>query len=79
MAELLHALCLILRCRLWVEWIDSESNPSDGLSRDGLRDKWTQLQEYSLAELPGFHFPVPRDDIFFGASEVLHWGAAHCL
>ena len=38
MAELLHTLCLILRCRLWVEWIDSDSNPSDGLSRDGLSD-----------------------------------------
>ena len=73
MAELLHALCLILGCRLWVEWIDSESNPSDGLSREGLDDRWTRRQGYSPAALPGHHFPNPRDDIFQWAQGCLHW------
>ena len=31
-----------LQMRTWVEWIDSSSNPSDGLSRDGLLDEWIQ-------------------------------------
>ena len=74
MAELLHALCLILGCRLWVEWIGSESNPSDGLSQEGPDDQWTRRQGYSLAALPGHHFPNPRDDIFQWAQECLHWG-----
>ena len=35
-AELTHLHSLKLRCRIWYEWIDSKSNPSDGLSRQGL-------------------------------------------
>jgi hypothetical protein len=34
----------------WFEWIDSHSNPSDGLSRDGLEDEWTLKQGWSLGE-----------------------------
>ena len=37
-------------CRPWFEWIDSDSNCSDGLSRDGLEDHWTKEQEWSLAK-----------------------------
>ena len=33
-----------LNHRAWYEWIDSESNPADGLSRDGLQDAWTRKQ-----------------------------------
>ena len=39
---------LKLDCRLWFEWIDSKSNPSDGLSRDGLDDEWTVAQRWQL-------------------------------
>ena len=35
-AELTHLHLLRLSTRVWFEWIDSESNPSDGLSRLGL-------------------------------------------
>ena len=35
-AEVVHLLTLRLGCRIWFEWIDSKSNPSDGLSRLGL-------------------------------------------
>ena len=44
----LHWLLLKYSIRLWVEWIDSKSNPSDGLSRDGLDDSWTLQQGWSL-------------------------------
>ena len=37
-----------LNCRIWVEWINSASNPSDGLSRGGLQDAWTLSQGWSL-------------------------------
>ena len=36
---------------IWFEWIDSHSNPSDGLSRLGLQDPWTKSQAWSLLEL----------------------------
>ena len=36
--------------RIWYEWIDSKSNPADGLSRDGLLDKWTKRQGWNLEE-----------------------------
>ena len=54
--------------------IESESNPSDGLSREGLRDEWTRQQGYSLAELPGYRFPVPRDAIFVWGSGAVTLG-----
>ena len=43
-----HLICLFAHAwifkqgaRIWYEWIDSASNPSDGLSRAGLEDDWT--------------------------------------
>ncbi len=55
----------LLGARLWVEWIDSESNPADGLSRDGLSDEWTCQQQWSLSE---FAFPPALDQ-----SGLLEW------
>lgn len=43
-----HWLAASINCRVWIEWIDSESNPSDGLSRLGLIDPWTLLQDWEL-------------------------------
>ena len=43
-----------LNTRVWFEWIDTESNPSDGLSRAGLDDEWTQRQGWLVHE---FSFP----------------------
>jgi hypothetical protein len=36
----------------WFEWVDSASNPADGLSRDGVRDTWTLQQGWELKEFP---------------------------
>eukprot|EP00435_Cladocopium_sp_Y103_P000858 s5581_g1.t1 len=41
-----------LNLRVWFEWVDTESNPADGLSRDGLRDPWTLSQGWQLQEFP---------------------------
>ena len=40
-----------LGCSLWFEWIGSDSNPSDGLSRDGVEDVWTKQQNWELHDL----------------------------
>ena len=47
-----------LGMRIWFEWVDSDSNPSDGLSRDGLCDVWSQAQDWHLEEVP---FPVAAE------------------
>jgi len=39
-------------CAVWYEWIDSASNPADGLSRDGIKDQWTLEQGWELQEIP---------------------------
>ncbi len=39
-------------CSPWYEWIDSVSNPADGLSRDGVHDQWTAQQGWDLTEIP---------------------------
>ena len=37
--------------RPWYEWIDSKSNPSDGLSRLGAEDPWTVAQGWHVTDL----------------------------
>ena len=54
MVQLAHYLLQHFWIRVWFEWIDSHSNPSDGLSRAGLLDSWTQLQPWHLFE---YDFP----------------------
>ena len=51
--ELVQATHLTLHrlsSRVWWEWIDTSSNPSDGLSRSGLTDPWTLSQNWKLEE-----------------------------
>lgn len=50
LAQLSRILLFRLRSRPWYEWVDSESNPSDGLSRLGLADPWSKAQGWSLQE-----------------------------
>ena len=45
-----HWLLFRVDCRPWFEWVDSKSNCSDGLSRDGLEDVWTIAQGWQLKE-----------------------------
>ena len=58
--QAIHWLAANFAFRFWVEWIDSDSNPSDGLSRAGLADEWTREQGWALAEgiLPPWDEPL---------------------
>ena len=49
-AQFSHVLTHALQCRIWYEWVDSASNPSDGLSRAGLHDAWSVNQPWDLQE-----------------------------
>lgn len=51
---------LQLSFRPWYEWIDSKSNPSDGLSRAGAADEWTVAQGWQVTDLGD----IPWDDLF---------------
>ena len=42
----------------WFEWVDSDSNLADGLSRDGAADPWTLDQDWELHEFQGLPFAV---------------------
>ena len=46
-----HVVFAILRCRWLIEWLPSESNCSDGLSRLGARDPWHQQRGLSAERL----------------------------
>ena len=74
LAELFHALLLQLTSRAWVEWIDSNSNPADGLSRLGLRDPWTAEQDWILRAVEALCFPPPQEDVFLWSDSCRHWG-----
>jgi len=47
----IHAVFARLRIRVWVEYVESASNPADGLSRAGLEDPWTVAQGWQLREV----------------------------
>ena len=51
MMQAAHWLWMKLDIRVWIEWIDSKSNPADGLSRDGWEDAWTQQQQWQCRHL----------------------------
>ena len=43
-------MLLTLGARVWFEWVDSASNPADGMSRDGAQDTWTCKQAWKITE-----------------------------
>ena len=51
--QVVHAMLVALQCRCWFEWIDTHSNPADGLSRQGLQVPQTQgdCPEWDCREL----------------------------
>ena len=58
LAQTAHVTLHSLGCRVWIERIDSESNLSDGLSRLGSSDPWTQTQKWCVSDFP---FPPGLD------------------
>ena len=53
-----HLAYLRIKSRMWYEWLDSDSNPADGLSRSGLSDAWTLAQPWAIQE---YSFPEVLD------------------
>ena len=61
-----HALLTSVNCRAWFEWVDSESNPADGLSRLGLHDPWTARQGWQLANAAPYVAPNVKEILGIG-------------
>ena len=74
-AALTHLMFALLGARVYFEWVDSEANPSDGLSRLGLLDPWTLCQGWSLLEAPLPPWQVLSGATFSEAIRVFedHW------
>ena len=67
--EAIHILQLRMGLRIWVEWIDSKSNPADGFSREGLSCSVAKSSTMELQELPDAIPPAGR----------CPWAWADCL
>ena len=69
-----HLLWMRLGARMWLEWIDSDSNPADGLSRLGVADPWSSLQGWELREekSPPWERVPGRPDVL-AAELSRHW------
>jgi hypothetical protein len=49
-AQYAQVILYKLGARTWWEWVDSASNPSDGLSRLGVQNPWTLSQNWLIQE-----------------------------
>ena len=55
--QAIHWMLFSVGARGWFEWIDTEANPSDGLSRDGVDDSWTRQQDWSVQPADDLEWP----------------------
>ena len=56
-------LCLQLGCREWIEWVRSESNPADILSREGITDVPSKHDKVDTLTLPSWADVKANKDI----------------
>jgi hypothetical protein len=49
MALLIHTALFTLRAWVYFEWVESKANWSDGISREGLKDKWHQENHFQAS------------------------------
>ena len=71
-AVAIHALFARLNCRVWVEFVESASNPADGLSRAGLEDPWTRAQGWQLKEVPCPAFFQMESALVDSVAAIMH-------
>ena len=71
---LCHLLWASYSVRVWIEWVPSEANVSDGLSRSGVADEWTRQQPWRLGIAPCLPWHLVHAEPLLSAVETLkHW------
>ena len=50
MASMIRGLCMELNISVYFEWVQSKSNWSDGISRDGPDDDWYQSNGFRVSK-----------------------------
>ena len=69
-----HLLWAHLSMRVWVEWVASDDNPADGLSRAGVHDGWTKSQGWACMTNPCLPWSEKsRLPLLSIPDELLHW------
>ena len=63
LASIEHLVACRSSLRVWYEWVDSESNISDGLSRQGLIDPYAVAQQWQLRELKDIGHQLLRQQL----------------
>ena len=76
MAMCVQLLLIRYKIAIWFEWVDSNSNLADGLSRDGAEDPWTLDQHWELHEFQGLPFAVSLASL---REQFFPEFADHCL
>ena len=69
-----HAMWAGMGARVWIEWVDSESNPADGPSRDGVGCMYCAAHGWSV-EAP----QQPPWEEFFSGPDRLHRLITACV
>ena len=61
MAEAIHAITFSHRCSIYYEWIESEANWADGVSRYGRHDDWLRRHNFEVHDCtaPGLALRLP--------------------
>ena len=72
-----HLLAYQEGAAIWYEWVDTDSNPADGLSRDGLCDEWTLRQGWELHECQ--EPPALRTSTSAEVLERFHLNVGDCI
>ena len=61
-AAVTHLSLASLGAREWIDWVDTASNPADGVSRAGVLDMWSQRQGWDISEVQPLNwYSYPSD------------------
>ena len=75
-AQLVHCLLIRLHARAWFDWVDTKSNPADGLSRQGLQDPRAVSGQWRCEELQSWYVWGKESNPWADAAALLqHWAA----
>ena len=73
----INLLWASMGCRVYVDYVPSDSNVADGLSRDGMQDSWTQAQQWGLqqAHCVPWHL-YSKDPLHFVPVRLFRWSSS---